>query len=148
MSDARSGWGGELWLSTDDTVGNLQELVEVVTFGLPDDTIDEIDVTHLKSPGKRKEFISGLVDGGTVEAELNYVPNSLTDQRIRAARDGRDIRAVRFVIPDEVGTPDWQIDTFAFVSAYGRGPVTADGKISSTVRFRITGDATENEYGS
>ena len=79
MSEARKGWGGEFHLSTDDDPANYDEMVEVVSFGLPDDQSDEIEVTHLKSPNKRKEFISGLTDGGEVEVSLNYIPGSATD---------------------------------------------------------------------
>lgn len=143
MSDARTGWGGEFHLSSDDTTGNLAEMVEVVSFGLPDDTTDEVDVTHLKSPGKRREFKGGLIDGGSVEVEINYVPGSPTDVAIRNARDTRDTRAVRFIIPDEAGNPEWQIDTFALASGYSRGPITADGKISSIITLRITGAQSE-----
>lgn len=142
-SDARIGWGGAVHLSTDATVLNLTELVEVVSFGLPDEEVDEVEVTHLKSPDKRREFIAGLSDGGEVEVTLNYVPGSATDVLIRAAKAAGDTRAVRFVIPDEDGTPGWQIDTFAFVKGYSRGPVAAGDKIESTVRFRITGAQTE-----
>src|SRR5438477_2592387 len=113
MSDSRTCWGGELWLSTDETTTNLFELVEVTEFTLPDDKVEEVDVSHLKSPGKRREFKAGMIDGGTVQAQINYVPNSATDQAIRNARDTRTVRAVRFIIPDEEGVPEWRIDTFA-----------------------------------
>lgn len=143
MSEARIGWGGEVQLGLDANVSSLQELVEVVSFGLPDDQADEVDVTHLKSPGKRKEFISGLTDGGEVEVSLNYVPGSATDLLIRDAKDDGNTRAVRFIIPDELGQPEWQITTACFVKGYSRGPVTAGEKIVATVRLRITGAQSE-----
>jgi hypothetical protein len=142
-SEARIGWGGEVHLSTDGTTTALVELVEVTSFGLPDEDVDEVEVTHLKSPNRRKEFIAGLSDGGEVEVSLNYVPGSATDELIRAAKAAGDTRAIRFVIPDQSGAPEWQIDTFAFVKGYARGPVSAGDKIDSTVRFRITGAQTE-----
>lgn len=142
-SDARIGWGGEFHLSTDNTTANLQELIEVVSFGLPDEQVDEEEVTHLKSPNKRKEFIAGLSDGGEVEVTINYVPGSATDVLIRAAKAAGDVRAARFIIPDQDGTADWQIDTFGFIKGYSRGPVQAGSKIESTLRVRITGDQTE-----
>lgn len=142
-SSARIGWGGEVHLSTDNTVLNLTELVEVVSFGLPDADVDEVEVTHLKSPNRYREFVAGLADRGAVEVTLNYVPGSATDTLIAAARAARDVRAVRFVIPDIDGTPAWQIDTFAFVQGYARGPVSAGDKIEATLRLRITGDQTE-----
>lgn len=142
-SEARVGWGGSVSLSTDNTAANLQELVEVVSFGLPDESTDEVDVTHLKSPNRYKEFIAGLTDRGSVEVTLNYVPGSTTDTLISAARAAGDTRAVKFVIPDTDGTPAWEISTFAFVQGYSRGPVSAGDKIEATVRLRITGEQTE-----
>lgn len=143
MTEARIGWGGEVHLSTDLTVANLAELDEVVSFGLPDDDVDEVEVTHLKSPGRRREYIAGLQDGGEIEVTLNYAPGSATDILIRNAKTAGTTRAIRFIIPDETGDPEWQIDTFAFVKGYARGPVSAADKIESTVRFRITGAQTE-----
>lgn len=142
-SEARIGWGGEFHLSTDNTAANLDEMVEVVSFGLPDDEVEEVEVTHLKSPNRRREFISGLQDGGEVEVTLNYVPGSATDAAIRAAKAAGDVRAIRFIIPDTDGTPDWQIDTFGFVKGYARGPIAAGDKIEATVRIRVTGAQTE-----
>lgn len=142
-SAARIGWGGEVHLSTTLLTTGLTELVEVVSFGLPDEAVDEVDVTHLKSPNRYKEFIAGLADRGSVEVSLNYVPGSATDLLINAARAAGTPRAVRFVLPDVDGTPAWQIDTFAFVQGYARGPVSAGDKIAATVRLRITGSQTE-----
>lgn len=143
-SDARIGWGGEvhLWDSSLVTPA-LVQLVEVISFGLPDDEVDEVEVTHLKSPNRYREFIAGMSDRGEVEVTLNYVPGSATDILIRAARAAGDTRTIRFVIPDKDGTPGWQIDTSAYVSGYARGPITVGDKVESTVTFRITGAQTE-----
>lgn len=138
------GWGGEVHLSTDLTEGNLDELVQVVSFGLPNDEVDEVETTHLKSPNKRREFIAGLSDGGEVEVVLNYRPGSDTDTLLLAAKAARNNRAVRFVIPSD-GVAAYQIDTFAYVSGYDRGTVEAGEKMEATVTFRITGDETQSE---
>lgn len=138
MSDALIGWGAGVQLHNGTT---LVELDEVVSFPLPEDQADEIEVTHLKSPDRRREYIAGLIDGGTVEVELNYVPNSETDQLIRAARSAADVRTIVFTIPD--GDTGWEITTSAFVQGYARGPVAVDQKMNAVVRFRITGAQTE-----
>lgn len=137
---ARIGWGGEVWLYNGTA---LAELVEVVNFGLPDDTTDEVEVTHLKSPGKRREYISGLIDGGSVDVTLNYRPGSTTEALIRAAAAAGDARAVKFVIPDEDGTPAWEVTTTAIVRRNQRGTVAAGDKIEQTITLRITGAQTE-----
>lgn len=138
MSDALIGWGAGVQLHNGTT---LVELDEVVSFPLPEDQADEIEVTHLKSPDRRREYIAGLIDGGTVEVELNYVPNSETDQLIRAARSAADVRTIVFTIPD--GDTGWEITTSTFVQGYARGPVAVDQKMNAVVRFRITGAQTE-----
>ncbi|MGZ8328096.1 MAG: phage tail tube protein [Allosphingosinicella sp.] len=144
MSDAIIGWGSavRLWdpsLGTPDFV----ELVEVVSFSLPDDEVDEVEVTHLKSPGKRREFRSTLIDGGTVDVELNYLPGSATDELIRKCKAAGDVQPIEFVVPDEVGDPAWEVTTGGFVKGYARGPFAAGDKVSATVRLRISGAQSE-----
>jgi hypothetical protein len=143
MTEARSGWGGEFHLSTDDDPANYVELEEVVSFTLPDDTIDEIEASHLKSPGNRKEYIAGMIDGGDVTVEFNYVPGSDTDLALRNARDTRTIRAVKFGIPNKLGVVTHEVETFGFLKGYSRGPIEGGSKIAAQATFRITGAQSE-----
>lgn len=142
-TEARTGWGGEVHLSTDATTGNLVELVEVVSFDTPQDEADEVEATHLKSPNKRKEFIQGMIDGGEATITLNCVPGGATYNLLLAAKAAGDTRAVRFILPDQVGDPDWQIDTFGFVKRFSPGTVTGGDKIEATAVIRISGAQTE-----
>jgi hypothetical protein len=139
MTDARIGWGGELQLGLDENASSLTELVEVRSFSLPSDEADEHEVTHLKSPNRRKEFISGLIDAGEVTAQLNYVPGSATDLLLTDAAEDGDTRAVRFIIPDQTGTAVWQITTSGFVKRYSPDNVEANAPITATATIRITG---------
>lgn len=138
MSDALIGWGAGVQIHNGTA---LVELDEVVSFPLPEDESDEVEVTHLKSPDRRREYIAGLIDGGTVDIELNYVPNSATDQLIRAQRASGAVRTVVFTLPD--GDAGWEITTSAFIKGYARGPVAVDQKMNAVVRLRITGAQTE-----
>lgn len=144
MSEARIGWGGELQIGLDANASSLVEIGEVREFNLPQEEADEVEVTHLKSPNRRKEFISGLLDGGTVEATINYVPGSASDLLLSAARDAGTTRAVRFIIPDETGAAEWQISTSGFVKRYSPNAVTPGDPITATVAIRITGARSES----
>src|SRR5688572_25604024 len=97
--EASIGWGGEAWLSTDNTEANLGELVQVVSFGLPSVEVDQVETTHLKSEDQFKEFADGLKDGGTVNIVLNFRPGSDTDEKIDAWEDSRGKRKVRLIVP-------------------------------------------------
>lgn len=142
MTEARTGWGGELWLSTDNTEGNLTELAEVRECGFPQDETDESDATHLKSPGRRKEFKAGLIDGGEFTATLNYVPGGATDLLLTAAKSDGTTRKLRIVIPDEsgTGTADWNMVTSCFVKRYAPDTMVPGEVITATAVFRVTGD--------
>lgn len=139
MTDARIGWGAELQLSTSASEAGLVELGEVRSFSLPSDEADEIEVTHLKSPDRRKEYIQGLIDGGEITATLNYVPGSASDILLTDALDTGTTRAVRFIIPDQTGTAAWQITTAGFVRRYAPDNVEPNSAITATLTIRITG---------
>jgi hypothetical protein len=141
MTEARIGWGGEVHLSTDNTEANLVELVEVRDVSFPQDEADEHEVTHLKSPGRRKEFIQGLIDGGEMTITGNYDPGSATDLLLTAAKDTGTTRKVKIVIPDDSGTgaADWNFVTSGFVRRYAPETMEANAPISFTAVIRVSG---------
>jgi predicted secreted protein len=141
IQQARIGWGGKVLLGTDDTEATLTELALVVDVTFPQDNADEVDVTHLQSPGKRKEFIAGLIDGGSVTITNNYDPGSATDLLLTAAKEAGTTRKVRFVVPSEAGdgSADWNFTTSGFVKQYAPDKMAAGDKITTTTVIRITG---------
>lgn len=139
MTEARIGWGGEVQLGLDENASSLTELEEVRTCTLPTDEADEHEVTHLKSPNRRKEFIAGLIDAGECTVQLNYVPGGATDLLLTAAATAGDTRAVRFIIPDQTGTAVWQITTAGFVKRYAPDNIEPNAPITASVTLRITG---------
>lgn len=140
-TEARIGWGGKLYVSTDNTETNLVLLAEVRECGFPQDEVDEAEATHLNSPGRRKEFVAGLIDGGDFTATTNYVPGSATDLLLTAAKDAGTTRKIRIVIPDDSGTgaADWNIVTSGFVKKYAPDRLAPGEVITATATFRVTG---------
>lgn len=141
MTEARIGWGGKLYVSTDNTEANLAIIAEVRECGFPVDEVDEIEVTHLQSPNRRKEYIAGLRDGGEFTATMNYSPGSASDILLTGALEDGTTRKIRIVIPDESGTgaADWNIVTSAFVKRYAPENMTPNEAITATATFRVTG---------
>lgn len=144
-TEASTGYAGEVWLSTDATAGNLTELVQVVSFALPSDTGERVETTHLKSPNRRREYTSGMIDPGELEVTLNFRPGTDTDSLIEAALSAGDERAVRFNIP-ELGALAYTYDTTVVVLGYNKGDVTADGKMEATVTMAVSGAITGSTY--
>lgn len=136
---ARLGWNTTVWLGTNATTATLAELHDIRSIQPPENEANAHEVTHLTSPQKRREFIGGLVDGSTITLKLNYTPGSGTDARLLVARDAGNKRSVRFILPDETGTPAYQVDGFAFVKSYNADPVEPDAPVTATAVLKITG---------
>lgn len=82
-----------------DVSPNYVVLGEVVSIDLGGDESDLIDVTHMASPDNRREFIGGLIDGGEISVELNFVPNNATHQLLRARLTAGDTQNHRITFP-------------------------------------------------
>lgn len=131
--EASIGWGGEAWLHNGTA---LTELVQVTGFTLPNEEVEQVETTHLKSAGRRKTYTDGLVEGGEVTINLNYRPLSDTDVLIRAAQAARDSREVELHIP-EAGTIVAVASFMGTVIGYDRGEVTAGGLMTGSVTIRV-----------
>jgi len=150
MTEARIGWGGKLYLGTANTEVSLVELSEVREVGFPQDEADEHEVTHLLSPGRRKEFIQGLIDGGEITATFNYVPGGTTDLALTDAKDTGTVRKIKIVIPDDSGTgaADWNMVTSVFVKKYAPDTMEPNAPITAIAMFRVTGALEQGTGGS
>lgn len=140
-TEARIGWGAEIQVSSSSSTAGLVELGEIRSFTVPNDEADEHEVTHMKSPNRRKEFIQGMIDGGEGTCTINYVPGSATDLLLTDALDTGTTRAVRFIIPDTSGTgaAAWQITTSGFVKKYAPDEVQPNAPITASLTIRYTG---------
>lgn len=137
------GWNGEFWL--DDTGGatpTLTELVQVKSFTLPQDKVDQVDISHLKSPGRRREFAPGMIDGGEFEVTLNFRAGSDTDQLCQDALNAGDTRSFKAVIPER-GVPVWDISGECVVTGYDRGEINVDNPMEAKLTCKITGAPSE-----
>ena len=138
MSDALIGWDTEFWL--DNASGVLTQIAEVISVTPPNPQADDIEVTHYKSPNRRREYIAGLIEDGEGTIEINYVPGSASDILIRAAVNDGAERDYRIVLPD--GDTGWQIDGKCIVKGFERS-VPIDDRMTATITVRFTGASTE-----
>jgi predicted secreted protein len=139
---AGTGWGGEFWLDNAAATPVLTELKQVKSFTLPQDEVDEVDVSHLKSPGRRREYAPGMIDGGEFEVTLNFRAGSDTDQLLAAALADGSTRSFKAVIPER-GVAAWEIEGECIVRGYDRGEVNPEDAMEATVTLRISGALTE-----
>jgi hypothetical protein len=140
-AEATLGYMGEMHLHNGTS---LYELVQVKEFDIPGGgTREQIETTHLKSPGWRREYVNGFYEDSEFEVLLNSRILSDTDVLLADALADGDTRAFMVVIPEN-GVPAAQIEGTAKCIGYNRGRVTAGDVLEATATFRVvTIDAAE-----
>lgn len=139
-SEARSAQG--TYFSTGDGASpeNFEELAEVVSIGGPNETADEIDVTHLRSDLGYREFVQSFKDGGELPLELNFIPGNSTQQNMDADFTSGTRKNRRITYPD--GSYH---SFFGWVKARGNSQTAVGNKLSRTYTVRIVGPVTLTE---
>lgn len=140
-SNALLGYGCVVEVSTSGLSPDvLTPIDEVITISPPTSKSDQIDVTHMQSPNRRREFIAGLTDGGEFSCEMNFVPGGNTDDFLFAIINtpvGQSKRRfIRLSFPNGT-TWFFQGDLTDYTIA---APV--DNKMTATAVFKVSGDLT------
>jgi hypothetical protein len=136
------GYGAGFWLA--NAAGTLTELAEVFALNPPNEQADDVEVTHFRSPGKKREYIQGLIEAGEADVQMNYEPGSATDVLVReakAATGDAGTRAYKIELLDSAGDI-WEITGECYVKGYARD-VPVDDRMTATMTVKFTGDTVE-----
>jgi Lambda phage tail tube protein, TTP len=139
-SNALLGYGSEFAIVSDASPDLYVPISEILSITPPSAVLDQIDVTHMTSPNRRREFISGLIDGGECSFEMNWIPGSTSDDRLFELLNlGVGISRRRSC---RISYPNGVTDTFdAELTGY-EPAVPFDDKMTATITFKVTGDVT------
>jgi len=132
MADGLIGYGSVVRIGVGATP-DWTELEFVGDLEMPDEQVDEVEVTHMQSPGRRKQFIAGLIDGGEVGIPMNYIPGSDSDLLLQTIKlSGEE---VQIGITLTAGGVE---EIYAgFLKGYARTAPIAD-KMMATATFRLS----------
>ena len=132
MADGMIGYGSRVRIGR-GAAPTWTELQFVGDLEMPDEQIDEIEVTHMQSPNRRKQFIAGLTDGGEVGVPMNYIAGSATDIVLQAIKaTGEDVQVE--ITLTATGTPEVY---GGFLKSYARSAPVND-KMMATATFRLS----------
>jgi hypothetical protein len=139
-SGAMLGYGSTFEIVSDSSPDVYVAMAEVISITPPSSVLDQIDVTHMQSPDRRREFISGLIDGGECSFDMNFIPGSTSDDRLFELLNlpvgSTRRRSSRISFPNGV---TWTFD--AELTGY-EPTVPFDDKMTATVTFKVTGSLT------
>ncbi|MGL4296272.1 MAG: phage tail tube protein [Aestuariivirga sp.] len=138
-SAAISGYGTLLKRGDGGSPETFSTVGEVRSISGPSIETDEIDVTTHSSAaaGAFKEFIMGLIDAGSVEFDINYVPSDPTHIGLRNDLLNRTKRNWQIVLPGA-------IQTISFAGYVKSAPFEfpTDDAIMQKISIRCTGAPT------
>ncbi len=135
MTDASLGYDSSyrIWDST-LTEPALVDIGEVFNITPPGGTADRVEATHMKSPGRRREYIAGLIDSGEASFEINFVPGSPTDAFLRRLLTSGEI------VQHQIEFPNGATVTYdAAVTGYEK-TVPLDDRMTATITVAPSGD--------
>lgn len=131
MTDARIGYGTTYEINSGSGYVEVAEVIDVT----PGESVtDRVDATHMKSPNRRREFISGMIDSGEATFGINWIPGSDTDVLLRNLQTSG--QSVQHRITWSNG-----------VNLVFQGPVTNFGK-TTPIDDRMTGSVTVAASGA
>lgn len=132
MPDGMIGYGSSVRIGR-GTTPTWTAVALVGDLELPDEQADEIETTHMKSPGRRKQFIAGLLDSGEFTIPTNYIPGSATDTLFHELKASGEDVLIEITITGD-GTPE----TFSgFLKGYARS-APVNGKMTANAVFRLS----------
>jgi predicted secreted protein len=137
MTEAKIGYGSKyaIWDAAAGPAAFV-DVAEVINITPGEATADRVDATHMQSPGRRREYISGLIDSGEASFEINWVPGSETDELIRALFTSGATVEHRITFPGNVTlTYDATIIGFSKV-------IPIDDRMTATITVAVSGEET------
>lgn len=103
----------------------------------PSAETDQVEATHMQSPNRTREFVSGLTDSGEASFEMNYVPGSDSDKALIAAKGKR--KWIRITFPNGV-----QILFIGSLQTYEKS-APLDDVMTATITFKVSGDPIQTD---
>ncbi|MEW5248915.1 phage tail tube protein [Microbulbifer sp. 2201CG32-9] len=141
MSQGFVGMGVKLLSDAEltDTFVEVPEVNALPEFG---QEADEVDFTHLNSPGGVKEYKAGMKDGSGSTIELNWIPGNAQHDALRTAADNGDIVKFQIQWPDTAQT---QVEVPLLVKSFKVSTSTGD-KVTASIDVKVAGAATWGDW--
>lgn len=118
-----------------DGNGTWVAIAEVKRIAGPNPSKEQIDMTHLDSPGDYREFLASFKDGGQINLDCNFVPASHTDQ----FDDFNNDEVLDFKIV--WATSNYQSTFSGYYQGYSNNAGVGEG-LGFSLTIKITGEIT------
>lgn len=135
MADGLVAQGGYLLLQSDGaSPPTFEEILEVTNISGGGGTAERTDMTHLRSPNRRREYKPSFIESGVLTFTVQYIPTAATHQRLLSLLDSGEEVALHEVFVDGSG---WDYD--GYISGVEKTGQDVGGKVQLNCSFQITG---------
>lgn len=136
-TQATTGFKTLLYIEPTYGSGTFEKVTEIRTIDGPSRTQSFADATHMESPNGYDEFVPTFKSGGSVTAEMNYLPTDVNQGYLQAAYEDQGKRKFRVVYPSGSRRASFE----AFVESLGDTQPFND-VMRRNVTLKITGAVT------
>ncbi len=116
-------------------------IAEITSMDGPSVERDALEVTNMQSASAAKEFIAGLIDGGEISINMNYLPQNATHKLILTDLQLASASATKAYTMTLTDTGASVITASMFVKSIKITGAVA-GVLTIAVSFKITGPVT------
>ena len=138
MGEGISAFGTSLKIGDGASTEVFTALAEVTGITGPGMSMDTVDIISHTAAGGWKEYAGGLLDGGEIKLELNFLPANTSQHLLTTAMAARTKKNFKIEFPDTAHTT-WTFS--AFVTNF-EPSAPVDGKLSASATLKITGQPT------
>jgi hypothetical protein len=111
-------------------------IAELKSIGLPELTLETVDVTNHQSASGAREFVGTLINGGDVAISGNFIKGDSNGQiGLKADLLAKTVQAFVITFPD--ATTTWTFS--ALVTKFKVDDATIEGEIPFSATFKVTG---------
>jgi hypothetical protein len=135
-TNAAIGYGTVLEIALASAPSSFTYIREMFNATPPNEADETVDVTHMQSPNRTREFIPGFTDGGEASFEINHVPGSATDTFLRSLKGKRLVARVTFANGVRF--------TFACSRQGYEIAVPNEDKMTATLTLKVSGEPSQS----
>jgi hypothetical protein len=112
---------------------------EVISISGPEMETDVVEITHLDSANAHKDFIPGLIDGGSVEVELQFETAGTAFNTLVTDFQARTVQAYEILFSN---TGASTLSFSAFITSLSPQISGAGERVTASVGFKVSGKPT------
>lgn len=133
-TEAQIGYGTKYEIEDAAGSGTFFEVGEVTEVTPGEEAADQVEATHMQSPGRRRERIAGLIDPGEASFGINWIPGNETDQFLRGLLKSGERRLHKQTYPNGVS-----VTYTGAITGYSKA-VPLDDRMTATITVAISGE--------